>query len=391
MAQKRVFPGVSAPGSRSALVVEKGGLVWVSAISPRLSPHDAPGPDIVAQTQDIFAQLDAALRWAGASRQDVVKTVDYIVPAALPTYRSTAEVRRAYFGEHFPAATGVVMEALPIPNALICVEAVACIIPGVRRATVPTDEHSRRLTFRAGVEKGGVAWFSGTTGRRRDSSGGEVYPPDLMEQAAAIYEKHQQALEELGFSFTQVVKTVDYLTADALPNYRATAGVRRHYLGKAFPASTGVVVHRLLRQEALLEVDMVAVKGHREEVNPGWDRYRELTFSPGVLVEGFLFLSGMGAIHPKSNEVVGVGNLAVQAEQCYTLVAMVVEEAGGSLEDVVKVVEYLTPSALGERELLEEVRRQFLPDGGYALSQPVVQRLLRPEMLLEVEAVAVLD
>lgn len=390
MAPKRTFPGVAGPGARSALAVEKGGLLWVSSLAPRPGPNGIPAQDIVAQTQDIFAQLDTVLRWAGASPRDVVKTLDYIVPAALPDYRSTAEVRRTFFGDYFPAATGVIMEALPQKGVLISVEVVVSTGGGERQETFPQDERSRRLTFRAGVAKGGVLWLSGATGRRREPSGAEVYPPDLVEQATTIYETHQHILEELGFSYAEVVKTVDYLTADALPDYRATAQVRRHYLGKAFPASTGIVVNRLLRPEALLEVDMVAVKGHREEVNPGWDRYRELTFVPAVLVDGLLFLSGFGAIHPQRNEVVGVGNLALQAEQCYTLVAMVVEEAGGSLEDVVKVVEYLTPSALRERERLEEVRRQFLPDGGYALSQPVVQRLLRPEMLIEVEAVAVL-
>ncbi|GBD11210.1 Putative aminoacrylate peracid reductase RutC [bacterium HR23] len=391
MARKRAFPGVSAPGARSALAVEKGGLVWVSALYPRPTPEVSPPTDISAQMQDIFAQLDAVVRWAGASRADVVKTVDYVIPSALPTYRATAEVRRDYFGEDFPASTGIVMEGLLQPEALVGVEAVLSVAPGPRRATVPADERSRRLTFRAGVEKGGILWLSGATGRRRDPSGSEVYPPDLLEQADAIYTRHHLALEEMGYSFAQVVKTVNYLTADALPAYRHTAQVRRHYLKGPFPAATGVVVNRLLHSQALLEVDLVAVKGKREEVNPGWDRYRELTFAPGVLAEGMLFLSGMGAIHPQRNEVVGVGNLALQAEQCYTLVAMVVEEAGGSLEDVVKVVEYLTPSALRERERLEEVRRQFLPDGGYALAQPVVQRLLRPEMLIEVEAVAILD
>ncbi|MFN3974667.1 MAG: RidA family protein [Dehalococcoidia bacterium] len=390
MATKRTFPGVATSGARASLAVEKAGLLWTSSLTPQGEPDGTPPHDIVAQTQDIFSQMDAILHWAGATPRDVVKTVDYIVPASLPNYPATAQVRRAFFGDYFPAATGVVMEALPQRGALISVEVVVSTDGDERRETSLQDERSRSLTFRAGVEKGGILWLSGATGRRHDPSSAELYPPDLVEQAAAIYEKHQRVLAELGFSYAHVVKTVDYLTTDALPAYRATAQVRRQYLGKAFPASTGVVVNRLLRPEALLEVDMVAVKGHREEVNPGWDRYRELTFVPAVLVDGLLFLSGFGAIHPKSNEVVGVGNLGIQAEQCYTLVAMVLEEAGGSLEDVVKVVEYLSPSALKERERLEEVRRQFLPDGGYALSQPVVQRLLRPEMLIEVEAVAVL-
>ena len=42
------------------------------------------------------------------TREDVIITRDYIIPAARPFYRLTADLRREFFGEEFPASTGVV-------------------------------------------------------------------------------------------------------------------------------------------------------------------------------------------------------------------------------------------------------------------------------------------
>jgi enamine deaminase RidA (YjgF/YER057c/UK114 family) len=41
--------------------------------------------------------------------------------------------------------------------------------------------------------------------------------------------------------------------------YRATADVRQAYFHNGFPAATGVVVQGLLRPDALIEIDAIAV------------------------------------------------------------------------------------------------------------------------------------
>jgi enamine deaminase RidA (YjgF/YER057c/UK114 family) len=395
MAAKQIFhvPRRGNGGDTDLLLgVEKGGLLWMECLSATAQgPEAHPTQDVGEQMRDILDQLDRLLRRAGGSPQDVMKTVDFLLPVGLPAYRATADVRRTYFQGHFPASTGILMEALPQEGALMGVDVVAHIGPGERRETVPADERARRLTFRAGVEKDGILWLSGTTGRRFDpAAGAEVYPADLATQVEVIYEKQRQVLQELGYSYADVVKTVDYFTAAALPIYRQTAETRRRFFGTTFPVSTGVGVNRLLRPEALIEIDMVAVKGPREVINPGWEHYRRRTYVPAIRVNNLLFMSGFAAQDPVRNEIVGVGDLAAQAEQAYLQVATVVEAAGGTLADVVKVVEYLAPAALQQRERLEPVRQRFLQEGEYALSQPVVQRLVQREMLIEVEAVAVL-
>jgi enamine deaminase RidA (YjgF/YER057c/UK114 family) len=64
-------------------------------------------------------------------------------------------------------------------------------------------------------------------------------------------------LEAAGSSFDDVVKTVDYITT--LEGYKGTADVRREYFKNAFPAATGIVVKELVRPDALIEIDAIAV------------------------------------------------------------------------------------------------------------------------------------
>ena len=81
--------------------------------------------DIVAQTDFIFRKIGAILEAAGGSFADVVKTMDYVT--TLERYDETADVRRKYFKNGFPAATGVVVKALVNPEAMIEIDAIAIL------------------------------------------------------------------------------------------------------------------------------------------------------------------------------------------------------------------------------------------------------------------------
>ena len=391
---KRVFQGQA--GSGPAAAVENGGWLWISGPVPSPVVLERSADDCDDQMRDILEQLDCLLGEAGASREDVVKTVDYLLPAGLAGYRATGDRRRDYFDGRFlrggfPASTGILMEQSTREGALLSLDTVA-YVGGTRRETAPASEREKRYTFRMGVEKGGVLWLSGTTGRNTDAATGErEYPSDLASQVELIYERHLRTLDEMGYSYTDVVKTVDYLTESALPEYRQTGELRRRYLGDAFPVATGVIVNRLLRPDAMIEIDMVAVKGDREVINPGWDRYDQLTYVPGIKINDFLFVSGFAAMDPVTNEITGAGDLAAQTEAAYAGVAAVVEAAGASMSQVVKVVEYFSPGALEQMQKLTPARSRFLSEEECSISQTVVRRLLRPEILIEVEAVAMLS
>ena len=86
---------------------------------------DAAEGDITGQCREAYARLERLLESAGAGLESVVKTTEYIVPAALANYRGTADVRREIFATPYPSATGVICEKLARPGSQILVEAIA--------------------------------------------------------------------------------------------------------------------------------------------------------------------------------------------------------------------------------------------------------------------------
>jgi enamine deaminase RidA (YjgF/YER057c/UK114 family) len=84
--------------------------------------------DIVQQTRVIFEKARHVLESAGASMADVVMTRDYFTTRE--GYAETAAVRREFFGDTFPAATGVQVAGLLRRGALIEIEFVAVLGPG---------------------------------------------------------------------------------------------------------------------------------------------------------------------------------------------------------------------------------------------------------------------
>jgi enamine deaminase RidA (YjgF/YER057c/UK114 family) len=112
-----------------------------------------------------------------------------------------------------------------------------------------------RYTFSPAVRKGNLLFISGMTAT--DNKGNVVGVGDIVAQTRHIFEKMKEVLAAAGGSFDDIVKTVDYITT--VEGYKGTADVRREYFKNGFPAATGIVVKELLRPEALIEIDAIAV------------------------------------------------------------------------------------------------------------------------------------
>jgi enamine deaminase RidA (YjgF/YER057c/UK114 family) len=88
-------------------------------------------------------------------------------------------------------------------------------------------------------------------------------------------------------------------------------------------------------------------------------------------------------------ESVGVGDVEAQAEKAMSNVAMLLDECGSSLEDVVKVVVYLTD--IRYRESVYRVMGRWLKGVHPVSTGLVVSALARPEWLVEIDVTAVLS
>jgi enamine deaminase RidA (YjgF/YER057c/UK114 family) len=108
-----------------------------------------------------------------------------------------------------------------------------------------------------------------------------------------------------------------------------------------------------------------------------------------VVAGGVVYLRGQIGQDLETRESVGIGDVEAQAEKAMANIAMLLEEAGSRLEDVVKVVVYLTDIRF--REPVYRVMGRWL-QGVYPVSTGlVVDALARPEWLVEIDATAVIS
>ena len=77
-----------------------------------------------------------------------------------------------------------------------------------------------------------------------------------------------------------------------------------------------------------------------------------------------------------------------QARTAWAKIAAILEAGKQSLADVVRVVEYVTPEGIERYAEAAAVRGELFGDNRPALSTVVVNRLLRPQALIEIEVEA---
>ncbi len=101
-----------------------------------------------------------------------------------------------------------------------------------------------------------------------------------------------------------------------------------------------------------------------------------------------VYLRGQIGQDLDSRASVGVGDAGAQAEQAMDNIAMLLDEAGARLEDIVKVVVYLTD--VRYREPVYRVMGRRLKGVFPVSTGIVVTALARPEWVVEIDATAVI-
>jgi enamine deaminase RidA (YjgF/YER057c/UK114 family) len=107
-----------------------------------------------------------------------------------------------------------------------------------------------------------------------------------------------------------------------------------------------------------------------------------------VVAGNTVYLRGQVGQNLETAASVGIGDPVAQAEQAMQNVAQLLSEAGSRLEDIVKIVVYLTDTRY--REPVYRVVGRWLK-GVYPVSTGiVVTALARPEWLVEIDVTAVI-
>ncbi len=120
-------------------------------------------------------------------------------------------------------------------------------------------------------------------------------------------------------------------------------------------------------------------------------RHADTPLTQGVKVGNFIYLSGKVALDDRGH-VVGPGDLVVQTRKCFESIRDVLAVAGASLTDLVKLTTYFTVDITDPAvtRAYWNVREEFLGSHKPASTGLRVHSLIHPELLLEIDAVAVL-
>jgi 2-iminobutanoate/2-iminopropanoate deaminase len=113
-------------------------------------------------------------------------------------------------------------------------------------------------------------------------------------------------------------------------------------------------------------------------------------YSHAVRVEGneLLFISGITA-RDKNGNIVGKGDMKLQTQQVLENMKIVLAHAGATFDHVVKVTVFVTD--LSRFKDIHEVRAKYFRKEYPASTLVQVSRLVDEDMLIEIEAIAVLD
>ena len=100
-----------------------------------------------------------------------------------------------------------------------------------------------------------------------------------------------------------------------------------------------------------------------------------------------VFIAGQIALDPNGS-LVGKGDIEAQTHQVYANLQAILEELGGSLDDIVKLTTYLTDRS--HLDAFRRVRNRFFTDAFPPNTLLFVSGLAHPDYLVEIEAVAYL-
>ena len=112
-------------------------------------------------------------------------------------------------------------------------------------------------------------------------------------------------------------------------------------------------------------------------------------YSEAVIAEGkrLLFISGMTA-RDKDGNIVGKGDMKAQTRQALENIKAILETVGATFDQIVKVTVFITD--MSRFKEIHEVRAQYFKKDYPASTMVQVSGLVSPELLIEIEAIAVL-
>src|SRR5918996_1659319 len=120
-------------------------------------------------------------------------------------------------------------------------------------------------------------------------------------------------------------------------------------------------------------------------------RQRERAYSPAVKIAGgtAIYMAGHTGYQDEKGETYP-GDFDGQVRVAFERMRKTLEVAGGKLEDIVTMTVFITDMANGTR--FTQLRKEFFHEDRYPASALIgIKELARPEMMVEIQAIALVD
>lgn len=366
--------------------------------APTLSVE--PDVDFEDQARRFYRCLPRLLAEVGADASHIVLERVFFEDFArdMATFQ---EIRRAHYAsaglreESFPATTYV--QQPPCRKSQKIEMQVYAILPHAPDAVrITTFPDARTQTTAKLVELAGCRhlYLASIQGRSDDADA----PGTFREQSDRMFQTCTELLARHGADFSQVLRTWCYLVdidnTYAEFNLSRNAFFTRHNVTRC-PASTGIEA-RLWPLSAQCGMDAYALLDperatieimHTPTLNEAW-AYGS-SFARGMKVElpdkTVLYISGTASID-EYGVTVHVGNTRRQLERMLLNIQELLKAEGAAFGDLVQAATFLKRS-----ELLEQCEMVFEEWGlGHIPNTLVAAGVCRPELLCEMEAIAIL-
>jgi 2-iminobutanoate/2-iminopropanoate deaminase len=334
--------------------------------------------------------LVIALKTAELDLGNVVTLMVY-----LPEYSDAsqvAQVLEASFGkspESYPAPTLVGVASLE-GGCRVRMDAIATSSRD-REAFHLTDLSMALGSRYHGVRVGNFFFLSGVDAA--DGDGNVVSATTIQSQTTEVLGRINRILSAQGLSLGDLCRTFMFMpSTDFRPGYGEAR--KKVYKGifaeDEFPPNSGIYI-RDLGPDILLRSMAIAYRGAKTVVASPKVRKAPGSFSQSVRVGDWLLLAGQDAVG-FNREVKAEGDLAAQTEATLQHTKDILEEAGGTLDDLVKTTVYLVAGQ--ERSRFAAAYREFFNRYSRSSKMPsgltVEVRELSPRCLVEIDAVAYL-
>lgn len=114
------------------------------------------------------------------------------------------------------------------------------------------------------------------------------------------------------------------------------------------------------------------------------------SYSSAIRNGGWLFIAGTTA-GSAANAPEDPGDLAQQAQTVFRNIGGILEAEGGSFANLTTVTVFITEPGRDAYNTVNETRRRVFGDAAPASTMVVVRELARPELKIEVNAIALFD